>query len=135
MDTIGLIVALIACATALAAFGHRLVVQFMARIDCLGHDLRGDLDRRFAEAETHRVESSAAYRAAWDARHSALTERLMAQKEEIGQLRRQHDEDRRALVDNYVSRDTWVEHIGATNIKLDKLLEELRQHIVRTPSQ
>jgi len=128
MDNIALICTLLGCATSLGVFGHRVLSQVMGRVDRMASDLHTDLDRRFAAAEAHRVEASSAYRVSWDSRHQMLTERVSAQAAEIADLRRQHEDDRRDLVDGYVSRATWIEHIGTTNIKLDKLLETLRSH-------
>lgn len=130
MDHAALIATLIACATALAVFGHRIVVQLIGRVDAMSVSLRSDMAGRFDEAERHRVESSEGYRAAWDARHQTLADRMHSQEREIADLRRQHEDDRRALVDGYVSRATWLEHVGTTNIKLDRLLEALHQHII-----
>jgi hypothetical protein len=118
-----------AAVVALLTLGHRVVSQLLARIDGMGALLAHDMAARFDSAEKYRAEAAVGYRAACDERHRMVGERIRAQAEEIQELRREHREHRAQIADGYVSRATWLEHVGSTNIKLDKLLDELRGHI------
>jgi hypothetical protein len=128
MDQLPLIASILASAAACLALGHRVVVQLMARIDGLAATLRAEMASQFETAERNRQENAGAYRAAWDARHEALHHRVEELHHNLQALRGQFDDERKAVADAYVARETWLEHVGGLNIRLDRLAKLIREH-------
>jgi uncharacterized protein YegJ (DUF2314 family) len=90
-------------------------------------DMADHLDRRFIEAEARRQEASAA----WQERLQIRDRVAVEHRGEVLALQQQMTDLKEHIADNYVSRHTWMEHVGSTNIKLDKLLDELRAHTTK----
>jgi chromosome segregation ATPase len=111
---------------ALSALGTVLAVAGMARL--VMRDLIEHIDRRFGEADARRQEAGNVWAerlAVRDAAIARLTSELVESKGEHGGLHQRIDAIRAELADGYVSRETWLEHVGSINIKLDKLKTEL----------
>lgn len=112
------VVSILVAFTAVAALGRAAV-----------RDMADHLDRRFSEAEIRRQEASGAWQERLQVRDRVCAEH----RTELNALQRQLTDLKEHMADNYVSRQTWLEHVGSTNIKLDKLLDELRAHTIKAP--
>lgn len=112
------VISVLVAFTAAAALGRAAV-----------RDMADHLDRRFIEAEARRQEASTAWQERLQIRDRVCGEH----RGELVALQQQMTDLKEHLADNYVSRHTWMEHVGSTNIKLDKLLDELRAHTIKAP--
>lgn len=124
MSEWGLLIAAVAAFVALVALIQRTMEQITTLID-----------RRFQDAEVRRQEASVVWAerlATRDDAISRLVEELAASNREAHAMQGRIDRVRRELVQHreeiaagFVSRSTWLEHVGAINIKLDKLAERI----------
>ncbi|CAK0765999.1 hypothetical protein CCP3SC15_330006 [Gammaproteobacteria bacterium] len=79
------------------------------------------LDSRFEAQEAARKESAQH----WERHFESITGSNNELRKEITRLELDFTQFQARVAKDYVSRETWVEHVGAVNIKLDRICERV----------